>query len=106
MQENSKTAPDIDPSGLFSTYKTHPSNEHADSEEIGIIETTYPRTTLSSTSQDKEKNPFRALQIIIDGAVRITKTAVWSIAVLGGLFVAALATNTIDRAISIINGNL
>jgi len=42
---------------------------------------------------------------VIDGFVRITKVAVWSIAVIGGLFIAALATNTIDRAIQIINAN-
>ncbi len=52
------------------------------------------------------QNALKTLKIIIDGVVRATKIAVWSIAVFGGLFITALATNTIDRAITILNNTV
>jgi hypothetical protein len=42
----------------------------------------------------------------VDGIVKIAKIGVWGIAVVGGLFITALATNTIDKAISLVNTNL
>ncbi len=102
MQEESKNTPDTDPSGLFSTYKTHPIENEGENMHNQDDKPSPP----IQNSQKGDKNKDGALRIIIDGCVRITQTAVWSIAVFGGLFIAALATNTMDRAVSIINANI
>ncbi len=81
MQEESKTTSDIDPSGLFSTYKTHPLEG---GEPINQIDKgSYTDRTQGGEKKDQENNSIKALRIIIDGCVRMTKIAVWSIAVFG-----------------------
>jgi hypothetical protein len=57
-------------------------------------------------TRTNEPNTIKALRIIIDGLVKIIKIAAWSIAIFGGLFITALATNTIDRAVKILNTNI
>ncbi|MEI6712026.1 MAG: hypothetical protein WCK88_07900 [bacterium] len=128
MPEEPKNTSDTDLSGMFSTYKTH----HAEG-ETQYIPSNIQITPVMTVKNDQTNNqegtieipqcdtPFqkrmyffetfsrsflKGIKLIIDGSVRLTKVAVWSVAVLGGLFVAALATNTIDRAISIINSNI
>jgi hypothetical protein len=131
-QKNTSPACTSDISEIFSTYKTHPTEdekaeptlciqneilkevphlnktidrgEEEEVKEIPNYETSFQKKMyiLETISQ----NAIKTLKIIIDGIVRATKIAVWSIAVFGGLFVTALATNTIDRTITILNNTV
>lgn len=109
MQEELKNTPDIDPSGMFSTYKAQSSNTNAVN---GVVWSPYPISPypLSSQKKDQDHNNepvmIRSLRIIIEGVVRIIKISVWCIAIFGALFITALATNTIDRAVEILNANI
>jgi len=109
MHEEQNNTSDTDISGIFSTYKTN-SYESEGGVSIWNIhenkEVLSPLWVKNNPLKNDRNNVLKGLQIVIDGCVRITKVAVWSIAVLGWLFITALATNTIDRAISIINTNI
>lgn len=100
MSEEQKNSSNTDLSEMFSTYKSHP----VEDEGRRTIISSSPIETEHKINQ--EKDTLKALRLLIDGCVKITKVGVGGIAVIGGLFITALATNTIDRATDIINAKL
>jgi len=126
MEENKNNITNPDISGLFSTYKTSPTGNEKNAPEDSTVSTInnpvlpkiYQDNILSikkwSTFFEKGMFIFQILslrivkifQILVDCFLKITKIALWGIAIFGALFIAALATNTMDRAVDIINSSL
>lgn len=103
MQEDLKNNPNIDPSGLFNTYSAHPNTD----DRNGVVWGPYPLSPRKEDQKhDNESNSVKIVRIVVDGFVRIIKIFVWCIAVFGWLFITALATNTMNRAVEILNANI
>ncbi len=115
MSETSEKASDIDPSGLFSTYKSHPEESSDDTSPVlsqtvierDRVEKNTAGKKVSLTDIPKYETSFQKymylLQVVINGFVRLSKVASWTIFGFGILFIVALATNTLNQAVDIIN---
>lgn len=126
MPEITKDNSSSDISGLFSTYKSStPENEKNTIQSLLINNPEHTKTSALHQEEDIyrvkwgtffEKSMFifqiitlrivRIFQILMTSFVNITRIALWGIAVFGTLFIAALATNTMDRTVEIINSSL
>jgi len=83
MQDEQKNTPDIDPSGLFNTYTTHPGDFRDTRIPIIYPETIYSREERKKLERNQEPTIIKVVRIIVEGCVRIAKISVWIIAILG-----------------------
>ena len=78
---------------IFSTYKRD-----------GVVQEENPNTMYNKT--EAPSTPKNALEICIDGFVRIIRIGAWLLALFSTLFVVTLATNTFDKAVEILKAPL
>ncbi|MFA6080042.1 MAG: hypothetical protein WC753_01005 [Candidatus Gracilibacteria bacterium] len=122
MTEIHNTIPVPDMSDILSTYKTHPTatddtaprglickkegknTSREDAIQIPKCATFFEKTLC--TLQIISKQGLTWLEALINGCVKMAKVGAWCIAIFGSLFIMSLATNTIDRAVEILNINI
>lgn len=120
MSDTSSPTPEIDPSGLFSTYKSQPEWE-SENTTVDIWMPTPPihediqptkrwKKTLSPTDIPDYETSFQKtmyfFQLSINGGIRGMKVFCGFLLWLGALFIVSLATNTANQVVDIINHNI
>lgn len=117
MGELTSHSPNNDPSGLFSTYQSQPIDQPivvkpqvAQKDEITPQKIdpliTPPRSFAWSKFEISAQYIFKMFEVLVNGFIKLVKILLWGVIGFSWIFIVALATNTWNQAVEVINSSI